>query len=64
MTPGMWADAFKALEAQLVCPCGAMNSPNFATNPIRLDERGSAACSQCGHGGAVQEFIPKYLKEK
>jgi hypothetical protein len=62
VTASMWWDAIHALEAQLVCPCGAMNSPTL--RPIALDGNGNAACDGCGRGGPVQLFLPDHLKER
>lgn len=61
-----WSDAVRKLggvdarelEAQLVCRCGAANSPNLATNAIKVDEHGNAACDACGAFGVVQTFLP------
>jgi arylamine N-acetyltransferase len=46
-------------EAELVCPCGAMNSPTHRI--IRIDINGVAYCRDCGRGGEVKLF---QLKEK
>lgn len=61
MNASNWADALHQLEAQLVCPCGAMNSQTL--RPIAVDAKGNAACDGCGAFGPVQKFMPT-LKEK
>lgn len=53
-----YADAVREmLEPELVCRCGAMNSPTVRT--IHVDVNGVACCGNCGRGGSVETFQPK-----
>lgn len=55
----MFFEAFRAqIEPTLVCPaCAASNDPKI--RHVKLEDRDSASCSHCGHGGPIHTFQPK-----